>query len=163
VRVNIGELLADRRAVRTVAFSERFESPAEDIALVAPVAGELSLIGTGRTVCLTGRVHTVLSLVCGACLRSFQQPLEFVVDEEFGRVPAQPDAGSTRGETALGPADFVVPVGPDETVDLTEVVRQHLVLAMPIAPRCQDACRGLCATCGADLNLGPCTCPVGGA
>lgn len=158
MRVNVGELLADRRAVRTVAFSERFESPAEDIALVAPVAGELSLISTGRTVCLTGRVHTVLSLVCGACLRLFQQPLEFVVDEEFGRVPAQPDAGSTRGETALGPADFVVPVGPDEMVNLSEVVRQQLVLALPIAPRCREGCQGLCPSCGADLNIGRCAC-----
>jgi uncharacterized protein len=158
VRVNIGELLADRRAVRTVAFSERFESPAEDIALVAPVAGELSLSSTGATVYLTGRVQTVLSLVCGACLRPFQQSLEFVVDEEFGRAPAQPDAGAARGEAALGPADFVVPVGPDEVVDLSEVVRQQLLLALPIAPRCREGCPGLCPSCGADLNAGRCTC-----
>ena len=155
MRVNIGELLADRRAVRIVAFSERFESPAEDITLIDPVVGELSLVGTGRTVCLTGRVHTVLTLVCGACLRPFSQPLDFSVDEEFG--PAE--AGSPRGESALGPEDFVVPVGPDEMVDLSEVVRQHLVLALPIAPRCRKECRGLCASCGADLNVERCGCP----
>ncbi len=158
MRVNIGELLADRRAVRTVAFSERFESPAEDIALVAPVAGELTLISAGRTVSLTSRMRTVLSLVCGACLRPFQQPLEFVVNEEFGRVPTQPDAGAARGETALGPADFVVPVGPAEVVDLSEVVRQQLLLALPIAPRCREGCQGLCPSCGADLNVGRCSC-----
>ena len=53
----------------------------------------------------------------------------------------------------------MVPVGRDETVDLTEVVRQHLVLAVPIAPRCGDGCRGLCDTCGADLNERQCECP----
>jgi uncharacterized protein len=158
VRVNIGELLAARRAVRTVAFSERFESPAEDVALVVPVSGELSLIGTGRTVSIAGRMRTVLSLVCGACLRPFHQPLEFVVDEEFGRVPTRPDAGAARGEIALGPADFVVPVGPDEVVDLSEVVRQQLLLALPIAPRCREGCQGLCPSCGADLNMGRCAC-----
>jgi uncharacterized protein len=188
VRVNIGELLADRRAVRVVGFSERVESPAEDITLVDPVAGDLSLISTGRTVCLTGRVHTVLSLVCSACLRPFQQPLEFVIDEEFGRAPAssgrpacarqgtlperpvparggqagrggQADGGTARGEPALGPLDFVVPVGPDEVVDLSEIIRQQLVLALPIAPRCREECRGLCPSCGADLNAGRCACP----
>ena len=160
MRVNIGELLADRRAVRAVAFCARFESPAEDISLVDPVAGELSLISTGQTVCLTGRVHTVLNLVCGACLRGFQQRLEFPVDEEFGRLPtSRADAGSARGETALSPADFVVPIGPDEVVDLAEVVRQHLLLALPIAPRCREECRGLCPSCGADLNMGRCPCP----
>jgi uncharacterized protein len=163
VRVNIGELLADRRAVRIVAFSERFESPAEDITLIDPVVGELSLIGTGLTVCLTGRVHTVLNLVCGACLRPFPQKLDFSVDEEFGRVASPSrgpaDGGSARGEAALGPEDFVVPVGPDEMVDLSEVVRQHLVLALPIAPRCRKECQGLCASCGADLNVERCGCP----
>ncbi len=163
MRVNIGELLADRRAVRIVAFSERFESPAEEITLIDPVAGELSLIGTGLTVCLTGRVHTVLNLVCGACLRPFPQELDFSVNEEFGRVSSvsrRPvDGGSARGEPALGPEDFVVPVGPDEMVDLSEVVRQHLVLALPIAPRCRTGCQGLCASCGADLNVERCGCP----
>jgi DUF177 domain-containing protein len=162
VRVNIGELLADRRAVRTLAFSERFESPAEDITLIDPVVGELSLIGTGLTVYLTGRVHTVLNLVCGACLRPFSQRLDFSVDEEFGRVSSPSrgsvDGSAVRGESALGPEDFVVPVGPDEMVDLSEVVRQHLVLALPIAPRCRKECQGLCASCGADLNVKRCRC-----
>ena len=157
MRVNIGELLADRGAVRVVAFSERLESAGEDVSLLDPVQGELVLTSTGRTVYLTGRVHTALSLVCGACLKPFRQPFEVAVEEEFGRTTAS--VIPSRGETALGPEDFVVPVGRDETVDLTEVVRQHLVLAMPIAPRCRDGCRGLCATCGADLNLGPCACP----
>ncbi|HYM91422.1 MAG TPA: DUF177 domain-containing protein [bacterium] len=157
MRVNVGELLADRRAVRVVAFSERIESPGEDTTLLDPVQGELVLTGTGRGVSLTGRVRTALSLVCGACLTQYRQPLEFAVDEEFGRSPVR--AGASRGETELGPEDFVVPIGPDGMVDLTEVVRQHLVLAIPIAPRCREGCRGLCAQCGADLNLGPCTCP----
>jgi len=161
VRVNLGELLADRGAVRVVAFSERIESSGEDIALFDPVQGELVLTSTGRTVCLTGGVHTALTLVCGACLKPFRQPLEVSVEEEFARATAS--VIPSRGETALGPEDFVVPVGRDETVDLTEVVRQHLVLAVPIAPRCGDGCRGLCATCGADLNLGPCACPPGSA
>ncbi len=156
MRVNIGDLLADCRAVRAVAFSESIESPGEGTTLLEPVQGELVLIGTGRTVSLTGRMHTAVSLVCGACLTRCRQPLEFTVAEEFGRIPAP--AVASRGEAVLRPEDFVVPIGPDGMVDLTEVVRQHLVLAIPFAPRCRDGCRGLCAGCGADLNLGPCAC-----
>lgn len=156
MRVNIGDLLADRRAVRVVAFSESIESPGEETTLLEPVQGELVLTGTGRTVSLTGRMQTAVSLVCGACLTRYRQPLEFTVAEEFGRIPAP--AVASRGEAVLGPEDFVVPIGPDGRVDVTEVVRQHLVLAIPFAPRCRDGCRGLCARCGADLNLGPCAC-----
>jgi len=75
----------------------------------------------------------------------------------FARV-AESEPQGAHGEVALDRDDFVVPVGADDTVDLSEVVRQHLLLALPIAPRCREACRGLCPTCGADLNVGRCGC-----
>ena len=160
MRVNIGEFLADRHAVRTVAFAERLESLAEDATLLEPVTGELSLVGTGRTVSLTGRVRTMVRLVCGACLQPFPQSLESAIREEFEAVRAPaPQPGTARAEAALGGDDFVVPIGPDEIVDLSEIVRQHLLLALPIAPRCREDCPGLCPRCGADLNTGPCACP----
>jgi uncharacterized protein len=157
VRVNVAELLGERPAVRRVRFAERFASPADDATLLEAVAGELSLTGAGGRVSLTGRLHTTVGLVCGACLRSFPEPLDFTVDEEFARVGES--AETPRGEVALDRDDFVVPIGTDDTIDLSDVVRQHLVLALPIAPRCAADCRGLCANCGADLNAGPCGCP----
>jgi uncharacterized protein len=45
-----------------------------------------------------------------------------------------------------------------ETLDLRPLVRDALLLELPIAPVCQADCRGLCPTCGADLNEGPCAC-----
>jgi len=160
VRTYVGDLFADRYAGRTVAFSERLEAPADDVRFPAPVTGELALSGTGRTICLHGQVHAVVGLVCGACLRWFEQPLDVEVSEEFCRrspdgVPAAP------GDQALGPDDFLMPIEPDDTVDLTEVVRQHLILALPIGPRCSPDCRGLCPRCGADRNAGPCGCEIG--
>lgn len=158
MRVNISELLADRSAVRVIAYSERLE-PMGDVTLAEPVEGEMLFASTGHTVCLTGRLRTVADLVCGACLAPFRQPLEFTVIEEFGR-GAPPGGGSSRGQPELAPEDFVVPVEPGSEVDLTEIVRQHLIVALPIAPRCREGCRGLCPTCGADLNRGPCACTV---
>lgn len=161
MRVNIGEFLADRRAVRTVAFAEPLEPLAEDTTLLEPVTGELSLVGTGPTVSLTGRVRTVVRQTCGACVQPFSERLECTIHEEFGAAGWTPasQAGAARAGVALGEEDFVVPVGPDDSIDLTEIVRQHLLLALPIAPRCREGCRGLCPSCGADLNAGPCGCP----
>ncbi|HKV45431.1 MAG TPA: DUF177 domain-containing protein [bacterium] len=155
MRVNIGELLADRGAVRTLAYSEPCEPPAEDAVPLRPLEGALVLASTGRTVCLSGRMRTALSLVCGACLVRFEHALEFSIAEEFGRAAT---SAAAAGEAELGPDDFVTPVGPDDTLDVTEVVRQHLILALPLAPRCREGCRGLCPACGADLNAGPCGC-----
>ena len=45
-----------------------------------------------------------------------------------------------------------------ELLDLQPLVRDALLLELPMAPLCRDDCRGLCPVCGADLNEGPCAC-----
>ncbi|MDE3205128.1 MAG: DUF177 domain-containing protein [Acidobacteriota bacterium] len=49
-----------------------------------------------------------------------------------------------------------------EMLDLRPLVRDAILLELPIAPLCREGCAGLCPTCGADLNDGPCTCPPAG-
>lgn len=45
-------------------------------------------------------------------------------------------------------------------LDLVEFVREELALAVPGYPLCRSSCAGLCPSCGADLNTGPCACTV---
>lgn len=44
-------------------------------------------------------------------------------------------------------------------IDLEPLAREALLVELPLAPVCRPDCRGLCPTCGADLNVGPCACP----
>ncbi len=77
--------------------------------------------------------------------------------------PRQPSHEATRT-----PDEDTYPLEGDH-LDLRPLVRDALLLELPLAPLCQEDCRGLCPTCGADLNLGPCECrpapdaTVGGA
>ena len=48
-----------------------------------------------------------------------------------------------------------------DRIDLAPLAREALLLELPMAPLCRDGCKGLCPTCGADLNNGPCGCPAG--
>ena len=49
-----------------------------------------------------------------------------------------------------------------ETVELLPIVREYIILSVPITVYCQEDCRGLCPLCGADKNQGDCACqPVG--
>jgi uncharacterized protein len=157
VRVNVGDLLADRHAVRVLPFREWLQPLGEEVTSPEPVEGELMLSGTGRSVCLSGRVRTVVELVCGACLGAYRQPLEVQIAEEFGRDVA-PAGDASGGEQALSPDDFMAPLEAGDILDVTEVVRQHLVMALPLAPRCRETCRGLCPRCGTNLNTGACSC-----
>ncbi len=45
-----------------------------------------------------------------------------------------------------------------EFVDLTDELRQSIILALPSYPVCRQDCKGVCATCGKNLNEGPCAC-----
>ncbi len=158
MRVNVSELLAERHGVRVLTFAEELPAPGEDIAFAEPVAGEITLTGTAGGISLRGRVQTIASCVCGACLRRFQLPLAVDVTEEFGPRGAAPPAVGDAEEHELTAGDFLVPVEAGDTIDVTEVVRQHVVVALPLAPRCREDCPGLCPRCGADLNDGPCGC-----
>jgi uncharacterized protein len=164
VRVNVSDLLADRDGVRVLAFAESLSAPGPegDIAFAEPATGEIRLSGAAGGVSLRGQVHVVATCVCGACLKRFALPLTVDVADDFG--PRTSHAGAAAAETGeereLAAGDFLVPVEPGDMIDVTEVIRQHVVLALPIAPRCREDCRGLCPKCGGDLNEGPCGCVV---
>ena len=46
----------------------------------------------------------------------------------------------------------------DAEIDLTDQIRDSLVVEMPMSVHCREDCEGLCPRCGADLNEGPCGC-----
>jgi uncharacterized protein len=48
----------------------------------------------------------------------------------------------------------------NDHVDMAPLAREVLLLELPLAPLCAADCRGLCPTCGADLNRGQCECVV---
>jgi uncharacterized protein len=67
--------------------------------------------------------------------------------------------------TSLGDSSFLRDYeisGGLETVDVTPDIREDVLLAVPAYPVCRDECRGLCPTCGKNLNSGSCACPPPG-
>jgi uncharacterized protein len=49
-----------------------------------------------------------------------------------------------------------------DQVDLSPLVREQIILALPTRPLCRDNCKGLCASCGINLNTQACSCTVSG-
>jgi len=158
VRVNVSDLLADHDGVRVLTFAEPLLAPADETVFAEPVTGDITLTGTAGGVSLRGQVRAVATCVCGACLKRFVLPLTVDVAEDFGPRGPQTAAAAAGEERELTAGDFLVPVDAGDIIDVTEVVRQHVILALPLAPRCRDDCPGLCPQCGADLNDGPCGC-----
>jgi uncharacterized protein len=55
-------------------------------------------------------------------------------------------------------AEEIYPLSGDQ-LDLEPLARDAVLLELPLAPLCAEGCRGLCPTCGANLNEGSCSCP----
>lgn len=84
--------------------------------------------------------------ICRRCAEPVSGELRIHVHERFADAPLA-DASD----------DDLYPVV-DDTLDLTPLVRDALVLELPMAPLCRDDCAGLCPQCGANRNEGPCGC-----
>ncbi len=89
-----------------------------------------------------GELETEWAGLCGRCLCPIIGSIRLSIDELFENDPVE-------GDTYQLDRD---------TIDLEPLVLDAIGLEMPIAPRCQVDCAGLCAQCGADLNLATCEC-----
>ena len=148
-------LRIDLAAVREGPVETAAEVAADDplvvgtgIALASPlvVTGRLSTAGEGKYY-WQARLVTVVQAECRRCLTPVRVPLS----QSLGLVFV------TAGEAAGEDDCYVVPARAT-TLDLSQAVREELILAVPQFVECRDDCRGLCPRCGADLNAGPCSC-----
>jgi uncharacterized protein len=137
----------------------RVEEQAEAKALDLPepewagnVRGAFDLDRNGNQVALRGRVSAVARLECVRCLREFERAVEAELT-----VLADRSGGARRVEDDLE-RDHYMKFHDGRQLDVREEAREALLLELPITPLCEEACKGLCPHCGADLNLGPCGC-----
>ncbi|MBI3976212.1 MAG: DUF177 domain-containing protein [Armatimonadetes bacterium] len=151
--VDLDQLDLDDRAGVSLLFGEVVESGAE-VTFPLPVEGRITVTRAGGVTWVRGEVSTGVTLTCGRCDRPFAHRLVGAFRE--GYRPGQEEAGEEK-RPARGGAAVVLPLAGSQ-LDVTEVVRQHLLMALPMAPTCRPECRGLCPTCGADRNEVRCGC-----
>jgi len=110
-----------------------------------PVCAEGCVTNHAGALVLTGTIRSELDLACDRCGKPFTR--EKTV--ELNSLVAQELEDEENDEIFLleGTA-----------LNLDEVVTESFILAMDTKILCSDDCKGLCAKCGADLNLGPCRC-----
>jgi uncharacterized protein len=131
-----------------------FEPEEDAYRVIEPVALALDIFKDQRRFRLVGRVSTLVELTCSRCLEAFRLPVDAAFDLVF--VPAQENTGE--GEIEVDEEDLSTAFYRDEIIDLGAMMREQFLLALPMKPLCQEACRGLCPSCGANRNTGMCSC-----
>ncbi|RJQ21499.1 MAG: DUF177 domain-containing protein [Nitrospiraceae bacterium] len=108
----------------------------------------------GKRVLIEGTIGIGATLQCSRCLKEFALQLKFDFREEY--LPAE-DSGR-EDERELAAEDLDLGYFSDDELNIDEIVREQILLAVPIKPLCAETCKGLCRTCGKDLNEGGCEC-----
>jgi uncharacterized protein len=156
LQYNVSQLLKADVGERREYDFERLEPMILDDTVARDIRGTVKFTLTNFSVIAAVRAHAVLELTCARCLESFESPVDVNFDEEY-----QPTIDIVTGLPSTVPrSDTAFAITANHTIDLAEALRQHLLLAVDLVPLCQDACKGLCASCGHSLNTGPCACPV---
>lgn len=126
----------------------------EHVRLTAPpeVSGRVRL--SGREVRLRGKISARAEVDCDRCLKTVATPIETEFDVTY--VPEEDYRASDAAE--LQEEDLSLSVFDGETIDVNELVREQLLLALPARALCGEECKGLCPVCGADRNADACNC-----
>lgn len=111
----------------------------------------------GDKVLIDGKAETRASLVCSRCLKEFSYPMGVKFEAEY--VPFR--EFTKAGEHELAREELNLSFYKNDEIDIEELVREHLLLALPMKPLCKSDCLGICPGCGKDLNKDICECKVG--
>lgn len=101
----------------------------------------------GQNFIVNGTVQTQGDYECTRCLAPVHHEETIPFGETFGVLKDWEDEEASE----------VVPFD-GETIDLTEVIRETLIINEPSQVLCQEDCKGLCVHCGANKNVSPCSC-----
>ena len=147
LKVSIAEILGHPGEYRDVRVASELEGVATALARLDPpeVRGDLRAESVVEGILVTGRVEAETALECSRCLKQFSGQLDVRVCEMFvapGHVHPDDDAYLVSGTE----------------VDLEPMLIDAVTLALPLNPLCEEACEGLCPTCGERRDLGPCDC-----
>ena len=140
--------------IRLEAGPEQVAPLTEELKSVSHLSVALAIQKADDDFYAQGEVEADVTLECARCLRGFETHLtgrtDFIINAE-GQPPKT-------DRDVIDDEEYISYRGPDMSVDISDQVRQALVLAVDLKPLCDEDCKGLCPSCGKNLNDGPCDC-----
>jgi uncharacterized protein len=138
-----GEIDFDNSLVQQVS-PLRAEGTAE---LLSNTLGEIRIRGT---------LQVRMESDCDRCLEPVPVDLSNSFDVFYRPAPKT----GTPGEVALDEGEAEIGFYQGSGIELGDILREHVLLSLPMQLVCSEDCRGICPTCGVNRNTGACRCEV---
>ncbi len=131
----------------------------EELETLRPLTGLVMFTRTSQGILVTGQLRTVLRGTCRRCLEPCDVAAELDLEEEF--YPVVHIGQGPLGDALDEDGDEALLIDESHVLDLSEVIRQGLLLVDPSQTLCRTDCAGLCPRCGGNRDLGECNCDEG--
>jgi DUF177 domain-containing protein len=130
---------------------------AESVKQIGPLNWSASAERAGSEIRITGSLNTSVELSCSRCLEPAQTPISKTFDLFFQQ--RDEEMFDEDQEIQLSEADTRTAFFTGTQLAITDILREQILLALPMKALCTVDCKGLCPHCGTNLNSGNCNCP----
>lgn len=155
MRIAVEEIKSEAGLHKTVPVEftlEPVEFSGETFRFDRPFSGEAEIWNTGDELMVRARLSGEAEVGCGRCLTRFRLPLKVSFTELFREGEPTEEAEEEEGD------EYTLTYYTGDQIDLTDSLRENVLLELPMQPICRKDCKGLCPTCGANLNDEACQC-----
>jgi uncharacterized protein len=123
-----------------------------DVKVTKPLNIHYLVIGENEDIIAKINVKGFIDTFCSRCLVSFSYPINLALETRY--VPANPDMPqdleAEREDPGFGYYRNAIMLG--------EFILSEIIVSLPIYYVCDESCKGLCASCGVNLNKSSCKC-----
>jgi DUF177 domain-containing protein len=154
MRIELENLEGGKSEFAHVYQTEELNPVDERVQLTEPAAVKGKVRLSGNEIFVNGHVETRAQVECDRCLKTVELPvtadfaLEYITGDEY----------ESSATAELTEAEMSVAVFDGKGIDVDEVVKEQILLAVPTRMLCREDCKGICPECGKDLNTGECNC-----
>jgi len=149
MKIKFSDLISKKERKKDISLKfkiEPFTFEGDKINPISEVITEGLATADNDIVVIQIHIKCSVELTCSRCLEAFIYPIDIDIEERFTI-----DSDLLSGEDDL---TFVE----DDVIDVTEIVENSIISTLPIKNLCQAHCKGLCQSCGANLNKESCNC-----
>ncbi len=154
MRIELSNLDDDRGSLAHVYQAVELDLADERVKITQPISVDGRVKQSVSGVQIEGHLKTQIAVECDRCLKPVLFPvntnfsIEYISEQDYKESAA---AELTEKEMSLSVFD-------GETIDVDDIVREQIMLAVPARLLCGNDCKGICPTCGVDLNVHVCEC-----
>lgn len=140
--------LSYKEAIERLSLDEEGYPFSTDVAVNTHIKKEVD------TVFISGSLEAELKIGCSRCLKKFT----FRINPHFAVDYIPSPQHKEEGELELTGSEMEVGFYKGDALELDELVKEQIILSIPMQPLCSPSCKGICPVCGQNLNIKECGC-----